>query len=695
VPSGGGAARIRLAGVAALLLAFAVFGSAGGSPFGEAVFDLYQRLMPRAIDGFPARIVEIDERSLARYGRWPWPRTLLARLTRGIVDRGALAVGFDMVFAEPDRNAPAKLLDSYRNPPAALRDALAALPDPDRVFAATLSRRPVVLGRAGLARAGTQDPDAVPIEASFAGDRPPVGLISFAGVVSNLPDLDAVAAGHAVFNGPPDPDGVVRRVPLVVRIGGRPTPSLSLGAFRVAIGADGYRLTATGNLLASLTLGDRTIPTSGDGRIRPFFTPPVEGRLVSAASVLDGTAPPDAFRGSVVFVGATALGLGDIVATPLVGESPGVDVHAQVVESIVARAWLVRPDWALPAEFALALLLGLLAVAVLPKLGPVAVIASVLVTVLALFGGSAAAFAGARLLLDPAMPSLGAGFAALAVLCIMFVQADQRRRALRAALIRERVNAAHLEGELQAAREIQIGMLPGREQLAALPAAVEVAAALEAASSVGGDLYDAFMLDESRLFFMIGDVTGKGVPASLFMALSKALTRSAVLRKAGGLEAAVEIANSEISRENPSQLFVTAVLGVLDLRTGRVEMVNAGHEPPYVLRAAGGLDTVEMEGGPPLCVLEDFPYPVETAVLAPGDLLLVTTDGVTEARAPSGARFGAERLVALLEGLPRPARPEATIRAVESAVRGFEAGQPPADDLTVIAVAWRGGDGGS
>lgn len=686
----GGLARIRWAGVAALAVAVALLASGGGWRIGEGVFDLYQRLIPRDVDSFPARIVEIDDDSLARYGRWPWPRSLLARLTRGIVERGALAVGFDMVFAEPDRNGPAALREKYQDAPPAVRAALAALPDPDRAFAATIARLPVVLGRAGIAGTDGQEPEKVPIEASFTGHRPPAGLISFPRVISSIPALDAVAAGHAVFNGPPDPDGVVRRVPLVVSVGGRPTPTLSLEVLRVAIGADGYRLKATGNLLVSLTLGDRTVPTAGDGRIRPYFTDPVEGRLVSAAAILDGTAPRDAFQGTVVLVGATALGLGDIVATPLVGESPGVDVHAQMVETILAGAWLNRPDWALVGEVAFAVLLGLLAVGVLPRMGPVAAISVSVAAILVLFAGSAAAFAGARLLLDPSLPGLGAGFAALAMLCMMFVEADRRRRALRTALDRERVNAARLDGELRAAREIQIGMLPSRAQLGALPPAIEVEAALEAASSVGGDLYDAFMLDSRRLFFMIGDVTGKGVPASLFMALSKALTRSAVLREAGGLEAAVEIANGEISRENPAQLFVTAVLGVLDLETGQVEMVNAGHEAPCILRAAGGVDVVEMEGGPPLCVLDGFPYPVESTRLEPGDLLLITTDGVTEARDPSGALFGTERLIALLNGLPRPARPNDVIAAIEEAVHAFEADQPPTDDLTLIAVAWRG-----
>jgi adenylate cyclase len=134
------------------------------------------------------------------------------------------------------------------------------------------------------------------------------------------------------------------------------------------------------------------------------------------------------------------------------------------------------------------------------------------------------------------------------------VETDRHRRDLRESLAEARVREAKIDGELAAAKEIQLGMLPDTTALSSLPRHVELRAFLEPARSIGGDLYDAFMLDDRRLYFMVGDVTGKGVPASLFMALAKALSKSVVLREGSDLEEAVMAANAEISRENTSKL---------------------------------------------------------------------------------------------------------------------------------------------
>ncbi|MBC8240898.1 MAG: PP2C family protein-serine/threonine phosphatase [Alphaproteobacteria bacterium] len=274
----------------------------------------------------------------------------------------------------------------------------------------------------------------------------------------------------------------------------------------------------------------------------------------------------------------------------------------------------------------------------------------------------------------------------------MFVEAASRRRALRAALIRERIQAARVAGELEAAREIQMGMLPSRETLAALPREVDLAAILEPARSIGGDLYDAFLVNEGKLFFMIGDVTGKGVPASLFMALSKALTKSALLRGEPHLKTAIMTANLEISRENSAELFVTGVLGLLDLKSGALELVNAGHDNPILLHAGAVPEELNLEGGPPFCVLEDFPYPVELASLGKGDLLLLTTDGVTEARDGGGELFGRRRLLETLGKLIFPLNAQGAVGAVLGAVREHEDGGNPSDDLTVMAIRYLGGE---
>jgi adenylate cyclase len=189
---------------------------------------------------------------------------------------------------------------------------------------------------------------------------------------------------------------------------------------------------------------------------------------------------------------------------------------------------------------------------------------------------------------------------------------------------------------------------------------------------------------------MVGDVTGKGVPASLFMALAKALSKSVMLREGSDLERAVMEANEEISRENTAEFFVTALLGVLDIETGEVELCNAGHENPIVVSPDGSIKFLEMDGGPPLCAFEDFPYPAEPVTLAKGETLVIITDGVTEAQSPDGVLFGRERLI---DVLTRQSPGEASGEIIDDLVStalAFEAGAEATDDLTIMTVGYLG-----
>jgi serine phosphatase RsbU (regulator of sigma subunit) len=213
------------------------------------------------------------------------------------------------------------------------------------------------------------------------------------------------------------------------------------------------------------------------------------------------------------------------------------------------------------------------------------------------------------------------------------------------------------------------------------------------AREVGGDLYDFFHLDERRLFFLVGDVAGKGLPASIFMAVSKALYKSATLRSpVPDVGALMSAANAEISRDNPQMLFVSAFAGVLDLDTGTLAYCNAGHDNPIRIAPDGiALTRIADGDGPPLCVVDDYAYRGATLTLRPGEVLCLVTDGVPEANDPAGAMFGNARLEALLSGLPdgeRSAR--GIVDTVCQAVALFAAGTEPSDDLTVLVLRWRG-----
>jgi sigma-B regulation protein RsbU (phosphoserine phosphatase) len=265
--------------------------------------------------------------------------------------------------------------------------------------------------------------------------------------------------------------------------------------------------------------------------------------------------------------------------------------------------------------------------------------------------------------------------------------ARQVRLLKQAAEAREQLTA--LQRELAVASTIQQSLLPRDAAPLRGRAEVELHAAMLPARNVGGDLFDYFALDRDRLGLVVGDVSGKGVPAALFMAVARTLARAVALRGAAPGECLREV-NAGLCRDNDSGLFVTLYYGVLDLRTGELQYGNAGHPPPYVLSPGGEVRAPGTDkSGLMLGFLEQAPYATERVALRPGDALFLYTDGVTEARSPGRDLFSPERLEDVLRrAAGRTA--EGLVGAVVDAVRAFAAGAPQSDDVTALAVCYRG-----
>ena len=294
-------------------------------------------------------------------------------------------------------------------------------------------------------------------------------------------------------------------------------------------------------------------------------------------------------------------------------------------------------------------------------------------------------------LLDPATPSLALGGLFMAMLAITLTDAQSQRRLLRLQIEQQRQAAARLAGELEAARRIQMGSLPRPEVVLPGEHRVDLYALLEPAREVGGDLYDFFRLDQDRLFFLVGDVSGKGLPSSLFMAVSKALYKSTALRRTGQIAAMMREADAEINRDNAEGLFVTVMACILDAATGELEYSNAGHEPAYLLPSAGH-PLLRLAGvvGPPLCTVDEFPYEANRHRLEPGDTLCVVTDGVTEAARAGGELYGRKRLEGLLDSLGETGSARKVCEALREDVTRFTAGAERSDDLAILVLRWTG-----
>lgn len=665
----------------------------------QLLFDSYQRTFPRQRQAQPVTIVEIDEKSLREIGQWPWPRNRLAALIDAIAARGPAAIGLDLYMPEADQTSPDRVAANLPAGQQSLAKALAALPTHEQELARALRAAPTVLGAAGFdfatytTSAGLR---ARPVEAT-GGDALPY-VRHFPQVLASLPELQAAAHGQALLSVSMD-DTVVRRMPLVMAVGEQLVPALAPEMLRVATGEPTLAVAVDAHGINALRVADLAVPTQTGGDIWLHFArhAGAAGREVSAADVLAGRVDSELLAGKLVLIGLTGSGLSDMRATPLGELVPGIEIQAQVLESFFDGRFLLRPVWMKSLELGLLAALGLLMVWLIPKsdsrvaramtAAPNAANWVVMGLSTAGLGIGYALFYTRGLLFDAA--SLFIGFSAVLASLVSSAMIEIERENERLAEVEQRLREenARVAGELAAARLIQMASLPQAAVVMQDERRFEIAALLEPAREVGGDLYDFFMIGEGRLFFVVGDVSGKGVPASLFMAVTKALTKSAA-RRIGDRELAtvVDTANREIGAENPESLFVTLLAGIYEADSGRLLLCNAGHDAPLCYRADGRIEPLAAASGPPLCVLDDFPYAVEEYRLGTGDALLVFTDGITEANNAAGELYGTARLRAALAALPPGTGVDPLVAALRHDLGCFVGDAEAADDLTLLAI---------
>lgn len=395
----------------------------------QAVFDQYQRVHPRVYQPTPVRIIDIDEESLARVGQWPWPRTRIAELVERLRRAEVAAVGFDVLFAEPDRTSPKAMLGIWHLP-AATQRSIKGLPDHDDLFATTLQSGGVVLGFA-VEREGVGVPLPVQKYRYLGIGEPALPFAHlFSRAVPSLPLLSQAASGNGALTFVPDNDGVVRRVPLLLRLGDTLVPSLVAEVLRVGQGAQNYMVRTSpiqGVGLTDVKIGQFTVPTTAAGEAWVHFSGPIKERTIPAWKVLEGVVPDSELKGSLMLVGTSAQGLMDLRFSPLGGVIPGVEAHAQMLEQVLTNSYLFRPAWANSIE-ALTIVVGGLALGTLALVTGALVSAFVTLLVMGVIvWGGWIAFIDYQLLLDPVTPALGI-FTAFLLSSVMHHFSSERRQ---------------------------------------------------------------------------------------------------------------------------------------------------------------------------------------------------------------------------------------------------------------------------
>ncbi len=402
-------------------------------------FDLYNVIQPRdPPTPSPVIIVDLDEKSLAEIGQWPWPRTQIARLLDALRDYGIAVVGFDMVFPELDRTSPGLLAETRQDLSPAIKRALAETPPNESVMAQSLSTVRTVLGQSASRSTQVLAESDVAFWTSFQGALgtkdvadPTQQLTDYAmkfpTLIYNRPEIEGYATGLGVFSIGEEVDGVVRRVPLVMMINDVIKPALSIEMIRVGLGGNSIfaavDLGGIHEIRLQTAQGNFPIPTDSTGRIWVYFAESDkfnmtnnEGRMyISAADIMEKRVPNERIAGKLAVIGTSAVGLLDIRATPINPRLPGVEVHANLLENVLTQTFVRYPETMQLTEFIAMGAVGLLLIFFIPRVGPVVTLVGLTVAVGGFVATSWYLFTNERLLLDLTYPS-GLVFAVYSVL---------------------------------------------------------------------------------------------------------------------------------------------------------------------------------------------------------------------------------------------------------------------------------------
>jgi adenylate cyclase len=413
-------------------------------------FDTYQRIAPREPGDIPIRIVDIDEDSLKDYGQWPWPRSLDAQLVDKLREAGAAAIAFDIVFAEPDRTSPKMLLAQLERQGEvsdATKQTLEALPDPDGALADAIKAIPTIASFILVNRSVDEPPPQQKAGYAFGGDEPLRFVDTFPVAIPDLPQFQTAAVGNGFLNQHVDWDQIVRRVPMIMKLGDKPVFSMVAEILRVATGARTYVAKAAGangeksfgenTGLTTLRIGPLTIPTDAAGRVWVYYSPPRLERRVPAATILNGTFDPALIKDHIVLVGTSASGVvNDLQATPIAAGVPGVEIHAQLLEQILSGIFLTRPDWGKGAETLFALIVGVGLIVVLPRIGAIASGLFGFAAIVIAIGTSWFVFRNFHVLLDPVYPTVVLVMVYFTSSILGYLRTEARQQEIRSAFSR-------------------------------------------------------------------------------------------------------------------------------------------------------------------------------------------------------------------------------------------------------------------
>jgi len=608
-------------------------------------FDSYQQIFPRESSEFPIYVVDIDESSLKNQGQWPWPRDILANLITKINSHQPSVIALDIILSEPDRMGK------------------------DEVFKESIEKAPIVISYSTLHRGELKQP-MKKYSLATVGDFNIKELFFYPSSLTPLEEFQKASEGIGGINTLPEIDGVIRQIPLFMSINGedgyQTFPSLQLEILRVLQGAGTYLIKSDPDGIEDIRVGDIEVKTDSNAVLRLFFSDQ-KIKTISANDLLSNVGDFKDLNGAIVIVGSSAYGLKDLITTPLKSGSAGFEAHVQALEQIFQGSYIDRPGWVLGFERVILLLFLLISFFAVLKLKPTYAFASsiVLLVLNLVLGLTLFKFYG--ILYDPI-------YIATALLILFPVQSVYKY------YVNEKTLVSSLT-ELKLASEVQAATWP--KEFPSIEN-IEVDGWSIPADDSGGDTFDFFKID-NKLYFALGDATGHGISSAIHAVMIRSMLRTSLNLKNSIDQVLFEV-NNQLNQDTINGRFVTLFLGVLDNESFLTEFYSAGQGPIlYYQKSSNKIFSLNPKS-PPLGVLANTTFPMlNKAILNSGDAIIVSSDGIPEAKNSAGEQFGDEKFQQLIiENIHTGC--QALSMVIQKELAKFCGNTPADDDRTFIVI---------
>ena len=602
-------------------------------------FDMYQKVFTKSKKNSGVIIIDIDEKSLGKFGQFPWSRSVFAKIIENVSATNPKAIGFDVFFSEKDKQSPDEIISAYNLIPTDVAE-LQNIKGHDEIFREQLEKSKSVIAVLGSSVPSHSTYDRSP-KARFLskGGDPKNFTYGYPYSIGSLEKLEKSAKGLGSISFLDQTDGIIRSLPLILRFNEKIYPTLGLEMIRVGENQKNLYVELDEVGIKRISVRPHKIITDPNGIFWIRYKESQKQQYISASSVFEGKFDRTRFEDKFVLIGASAQGLFDLVKNPLGVTIPGVEVHANVIENILDQSYLIRnPNiyiFELLFSIIVACITFFLSQKIKPKYSLSIFFTSLIAVVIIGFGF----FIIRSELIDISYPIFMLTVTFLTGLYFRFINESKLA-------IENLQKEAKLLKERELAGDVQKSLFPDISKFENFIYARNIPA-----KDVSGDYFDVINVGNDEYYFTLADVSGKGVKAGMYMAKASSTFRT-LSNLSFPLEKVVYLVNNEIVEAKFKGMFVTAVFGKINIKTKDVTFVNAGHESIMVIDRSKNFEFIKSEL-PPIGIRKYFSESmVKSKTMNLNEkTFVVYTDGVTEGYLKNGQELGAEGVERIVKSL--------------------------------------------